>query len=73
GSGGGARARRARRPRAARSAQGSANEPIERSEAVAGAGQGSTHVAKLPEAAPAPAAPAAEPMILGVGVPASEL
>ncbi|GAA3686417.1 hypothetical protein GCM10023081_24700 [Arthrobacter ginkgonis] len=71
----GTRARRARRPRAARSAQGSANEPIQRSEAVAGAGQGSTHVAKLPATAPAaaPAAPAAEPMILGVGVPASEL
>ena len=74
-SGEGNRPRRARRPRAARSAQGSASEPIQRSEAVAATGQGSTHVAKLPETAQAtaPAARAAEPMILGVGVPASEL
>ncbi|MFB0833030.1 Rne/Rng family ribonuclease [Arthrobacter halodurans] len=72
--------RRVRRTRSARSAQGSANEPIERSAgdtAQRPAGEAVVaHVAKLPARAARArqdSEAAAAPMILGVGVPASEL
>lgn len=74
------RPRRARRNRSASRAQGAANETsVEQHENVPAAAAGHSHSAKAPEAdqagAPAPgnAKPAAEPIILGVGVPASEL
>jgi ribonuclease E len=80
--GGTSRARRGRRNRSASRAQGAANattvehhEATEHRAAPAPAA-GPVHEAKAPAAAPAPAAvkPAAnEPIILGVGVPASEL
>ncbi|MGG5753731.1 Rne/Rng family ribonuclease [Zafaria sp. Z1313] len=66
--------RRPRRTRSARSAQGSAHEPIERGVAAAPASGGSTHTAALPgDTAARAAAPAEAPVVLGVGVPASEL
>lgn len=71
------RARRPRRNRSASRAQGAANETsVEHHETAPVAAAGHTHEAKAPEPAKkdAPAkAPANEPIILGVGVPASEL
>jgi ribonuclease E len=71
------RTRRPRRNRSASRAQGAANATsVEHHEAVPTASTGHSHAAKAPEHTQAPAAPkaAAEaPIILGVGVPASEL
>jgi len=72
------RARRPRRNRSASRAQGAANATsVEHHEAVSVGSAGHTHAAKAPESAKAPAAdkPADTnaPIILGVGVPASEL
>ncbi|KIS27296.1 ribonuclease E [Arthrobacter sp. SPG23] len=71
------RARRPRRNRSASRAQGAANETsVEHHETAPVAASGHTHEAKAPEPAKVdvPAkAPASEPIILGVGVPASEL
>ncbi|AUZ35037.1 ribonuclease E/G [Arthrobacter sp. PGP41] len=74
------RPRRARRNRSASRAQGAANQTsVQQHENVPAEAAGHSHSAKAPEAgqAGAPAAgnakPAAEPIILGVGVPASEL
>jgi ribonuclease E len=72
------RARRPRRNRSASRAQGAANATtVEHHEAASAVTSGHTHAAKAPERANAPAAAApAEtnaPIILGVGVPASEL
>jgi ribonuclease E len=71
------RTRRPRRNRSASRAQGAANATsVEHHEATHAAPEGHTHAAKAPEPAKAPAGdkPAAdEPIILGVGVPASEL
>jgi len=65
--------RRGRRNRSASRAQGAANETsVEHHEVTASAPQGSSHEAKAP-VEPAKKAPADEPIILGVGVPASEL
>ncbi|PVZ52891.1 Rne/Rng family ribonuclease [Arthrobacter sp. H-02-3] len=68
------RGRRGRRNRSASRAQGAANETsVEHREATRPAAAGSVHEAKAPAAA-RPAIPAGnEPIILGVGVPASEL
>lgn len=68
-------ARRVRRNRSASRAQGSANATsVQQREAAPSASAGSVHEAKAPEATKVPARPAAnEPVILGVGVPASEL
>ncbi|ALO68458.1 ribonuclease E [Arthrobacter alpinus] len=69
------RARRGRRNRSARSAQGGADMSVETIETPA-AGQGSVTHSSTVSAAAAPAAAVkknAEPIILGVGVPASEL
>jgi len=67
------RSRRGRRNRSASRAQGAANETsVEHHEVTASTPQGSAHEAKAP-AEPAKKAPAEEPIILGVGVPASEL
>ncbi|QDW30006.1 Rne/Rng family ribonuclease [Arthrobacter sp. KBS0702] len=67
--------RRVRRNRSASRAQGAANETSVQQRATApSAAAGSVHEAKAPEPAKAAAKPAAsEPIILGVGVPASEL
>ncbi|MGF9646417.1 Rne/Rng family ribonuclease [Pseudarthrobacter oxydans] len=77
------RQRRPRRNRSASRAQGAANETtVQHHENVASAGTGHTHEAKAPEPAGAggssdgnagTAKPAEAPIILGVGVPASEL
>ncbi|MFF1383096.1 Rne/Rng family ribonuclease [Arthrobacter sp. NPDC058288] len=71
------RARRPRRHRSASRAQGAANETsVEHHETAPVAASGHTHEAKAPEPAKkdVPAkAPVNEPIILGVGVPASEL
>jgi ribonuclease E len=69
------RARRPRRNRSASRAQGAANETsVEHHETAPAAVAGHSHEAKAPEADKAAAAkPASEPIILGVGVPASEL
>ncbi|WP_163164075.1 Rne/Rng family ribonuclease [Arthrobacter sp. Alg241-R88] len=77
------RQRRPRRNRSASRAQGAANETtVQHHENVASAGTGHTHEAKAPEPARAggsidgnagTAKPAETPIILGVGVPASEL
>jgi ribonuclease E len=71
------RARRPRRNRSASRAQGAANQTsVEHHETAPVAASGHTHEAKAPEPGQkdAPAkAPASEPIILGVGVPASEL
>ena len=69
------RARRGRRNRSARSAQGGADMTVETVDA-APAAQGSTPHSSAEAEIPAPAAAVkknAEPIILGVGVPASEL
>lgn len=74
------RGRRPRRNRSASRAQGAANETsVEHHEVTPAAATGHSHEAKAPEAGNAqdtPKAtqkPASEPIILGVGVPASEL
>jgi ribonuclease E len=71
------RARRPRRNRSASRAQGAANQTsVEHHETAPVTASGHTHEAKAPEPAQkdVPAkAPASEPIILGVGVPASEL
>ncbi|CAH0253488.1 Ribonuclease G [Arthrobacter sp. Bi83] len=69
------RARRPRRNRSASRAQGAANETsVEHHETAPAAVAGHSHEAKAPEAEKVAAAkPASEPIILGVGVPASEL
>jgi ribonuclease E len=75
------RQRRPRRHRSASRAQGAANETtVQQNENVAAAGAGHSHEAKAPEPAGTGSAgaeklsPKAEaPIILGVGVPASEL
>ena len=73
------RSRRPRRNRSASRPQGAANETsVEHHEVAPAAAAGHSHEAKAPEAgnAQAPKAapqPASEPIILGVGVPASEL
>ncbi|GAA4031537.1 hypothetical protein GCM10023063_12940 [Arthrobacter methylotrophus] len=70
----GSRGRRSRRNRSASRAQGAANATnVEHHEVAAAASGGAAHEAKAPEAAPAKATAAAEPIILGVGVPKSEL
>ncbi|NJC22150.1 ribonuclease E [Arthrobacter pigmenti] len=69
----GSRGRRARRHRSASSAQGSASDAtIERRAAESNAAAGAQYVAKVHRDAPKET-PAEEPMILGVGVPASDL
>ncbi|MDQ0119040.1 ribonuclease E [Pseudarthrobacter defluvii] len=74
------RQRRPRRHRAASRAQGAANETaVQHHENVQAAGAGHSHAAKAPEPVTPQQAPAEtgkapeEPIILGVGVPASEL
>jgi ribonuclease E len=75
------RQRRPRRNRSASRAQGAANETtVQQHENVPAASAGHTHAAKAPEpAASSPEGkdgapkPAEAPIILGVGVPASEL
>lgn len=72
------RGRRGRRNRSASRAQGAANETlVEHHEVAPTASGGTTHEAKAPAAAPVKASVKApkssEPIILGVGVPASEL
>lgn len=69
------RGRRGRRNRSASRAQGAANETsVEHREATRPAAAGSVHEAKAPVAAGPASIPAGnEPIILGVGVPASEL
>ncbi|SDL14896.1 Rne/Rng family ribonuclease [Arthrobacter sp. ok362] len=69
------RGRRGRRNRSASRAQGAANETsVEHREATRPAAAGSVHEAKAPAAARQASIPAGnEPIILGVGVPASEL
>lgn len=69
------RGRRGRRNRSASRAQGAANETsVEHREATRPAAAGSVHEAKAPAAARPASIPAGnEPIILGVGVPASEL
>lgn len=69
------RGRRGRRNRSASRAQGAANETsVEHREATRPAAAGSVHEAKAPAAAQRASIPAGnEPIILGVGVPASEL
>ncbi|MGO4585141.1 Rne/Rng family ribonuclease [Arthrobacter sp. 2RAF6] len=70
----GSRGRRGRRNRSASRAQGAANATnVEHHEVAAPASGGAAHEAKAPEAAPAKPTAAAEPIILGVGVPKSEL
>ena len=73
-SGSRARGRRGRRNRSASRAQGAANATlVEHHEAPAAASGGSSHHAEAPRTA-GPSKPAGtEPIILGVGVPASEL
>ncbi|MFJ5957102.1 Rne/Rng family ribonuclease [Paenarthrobacter sp. NPDC092416] len=68
------RGRRGRRNRSASRAQGAANETsVEHHEVAASSGGGTAHEAKAPTVAPAKPVAANEPIILGVGVPASEL
>jgi ribonuclease E len=74
------RSRRPRRNRSASRAQGAANETsVEHHEVAPVAAAGHSHEAKAPETGDAQGAPkaaqqpASEPIILGVGVPASEL
>ena len=68
-------ARRVRRNRSASRAQGAANETsVQQRETAPSAAAVSVHEAKAPEQAKVATKPAAnEPIILGVGVPASEL
>jgi ribonuclease E len=73
------RGRRPRRNRSASRPQGAANETsVEHHEVAPAAATGHTHEAKAPgtgdaQAPKAASQPASEPIILGVGVPASEL
>lgn len=69
------RTRRPRRNRSASRAQGAANETsVEHHETAPAPAAGHSHEAKAPDAGRASAPkPASEPIILGVGVPASEL
>ncbi|MDR7081122.1 ribonuclease E [Arthrobacter ginsengisoli] len=68
------RARRGRRNRSASRAQGAANETsVEQRRETPHAAPVSVHEAKVPAAQPAAKPAASEPIILGVGVPASEL
>lgn len=70
----GSRGRRGRRNRSASRAQGAANATdVEHHEVAARASGGAAHEAKAPDAVPAKSTAAAEPIILGVGVPKSEL
>jgi ribonuclease E len=70
----GSRGRRGRRNRSASRAQGAANATnVEHHEVAVAASGGAAHEAKAPDAAPAKSTPAAEPIILGVGVPKSQL
>ncbi|MCZ9883679.1 Rne/Rng family ribonuclease [Arthrobacter sp. B2a2-09] len=70
----GSRGRRGRRNRSASRAQGAANATnVEHHEVAAAASGGVAHEAKAPDAVPAKSTAAAEPIILGVGVPKSEL
>lgn len=69
----GSSSRRGRRNRSASRAQGAANETAVEQNQDAPAATGSTHAAKAPVAPAKPATTAEEPIILGVGVPASEL
>ncbi|MEW1821789.1 Rne/Rng family ribonuclease [Arthrobacter sp. NPDC080031] len=70
----GPRGRRGRRNRSASRAQGAANATnVEHHEVAAAASGGAAHEAKAADAAPAKPTAAAEPIILGVGVPKSEL
>ncbi len=67
------KSRRGRRNRSASRAQGTANETsVEHHEVTATAARGTAHEAKAP-AEPAKKVASEEPIILGVGVPASEL
>ncbi|KUM39096.1 Rne/Rng family ribonuclease [Arthrobacter sp. EpRS71] len=67
------RGRRGRRNRSASRAQGAANETsVEHHEVTASAARGTAHEAKAP-VEPVKKVSADEPIILGVGVPASEL
>ncbi|WP_235835446.1 MULTISPECIES: Rne/Rng family ribonuclease [Arthrobacter] len=68
------RSRRARRNRSASRAQGAANATdVEHHEASAAASGGSAHEAKVPVEGSAKPTATEEPIILGVGVPKSEL
>lgn len=69
------RTRRPRRNRSASRAQGAANETsVEHHETAPASAAGHSHEAKAPDTGSAAAPkPASEPIILGVGVPASEL
>ncbi|WP_423181583.1 Rne/Rng family ribonuclease [Arthrobacter sp. NyZ413] len=68
------RSRRARRNRSASRAQGAANATdVEHHEASAAASGGSAHEAKVPVEGSAKPTSTEEPIILGVGVPKSEL
>ena len=69
----GSSSRRGRRNRSASRAQGAANETAVKQNQDVRAATGSTHAAKAPASPAKPAASAGEPIILGVGVPASEL
>lgn len=70
----GSRGRRGRRNRSASRAQGAANATnVEHHEVAVAASGGAAHEAKAADAAPAKSTAAAEPIILGVGVPKSEL
>ena len=69
-----ARGRRGRRNRSASRAQGAANETtVEHHEVSASTAGGTAHEAKAPQEPAKKEAAASEPIILGVGVPASEL
>ncbi|MFJ4025791.1 Rne/Rng family ribonuclease [Paenarthrobacter sp. NPDC089989] len=68
------RGRRGRRNRSASRAQGAANETtVEHHEVSAATGGGAAHEAKAPQEQAKKESAASEPIILGVGVPASEL
>jgi ribonuclease E len=69
----GSSSRRGRRNRSASRAQGAANETIVEQNQEAPAATGSSHSAKASIQPTKPASTAGEPIILGVGVPASEL
>ncbi|HKU36340.1 MAG TPA: Rne/Rng family ribonuclease, partial [Paenarthrobacter sp.] len=69
-----ARGRRGRRNRSASRAQGAANETtVEHHDVSASTAGGTAHEAKAPQEPAKKAAAVSEPIILGVGVPASEL
>ncbi|WP_426297992.1 Rne/Rng family ribonuclease [Arthrobacter sp. R-11] len=68
-----ARGRRSRRSRSASRAQGAANATTVEQHATTAASGGTAHEAKAPAKLPEKTAAADEPIILGVGVPKSEL